>query len=91
MLWNFNDISFIPHALSTAANNRDIPILLGYDVIPERQHEILLNLNTEIPAQAEHFKRIIEIVYQDPEAKKNARAHYKTYQERDFPLKSHNL
>ena len=91
MLWSFNDISFIPHALSTAENSGDIPILLGYDTIPERQYEILLNLNAEVPTQAEHFKRIIEIVYQDPDAKKSARAHYKTYQERNFPLKSHNL
>ena len=91
MLWSFNDISFIPHALNTAANSGDIPILLGYDATPERQYEILLNLHTEIPTQAEHFKRIIEIVYQAPEVKKNARAHYKTYQERNFPLKSRNL
>ena len=91
MLWNFNDISFIPHALMMPNNSDNIPILIGHQSLPQPPYDILLNLAEELPAPLDHIKRIIEIVYQAPNAKKVSRIHYKAYQELDFPLKSHNL
>jgi len=91
MLWSFNDISFIPHALTHLEYDASMPILIGYTDPTEQSCDILLNLHLDIPSNLENVKRIIEIVYQDAEAKKIARAHYKAYQDGDFPLKSHSL
>ena len=90
MLWHFNDISFLPHRLTSAESNTETPIVIGCATAAEQNGEILLNLHPEIPANLEKFKRIIEIVYQDATIKKISRAHYKTYQSNDFPLKSYS-
>ena len=91
MLWRFNDISFIPHGLMSRNEEITLPILIGYGNDVEVTCDIILNLDREIPMTVKKFKRIIEIVYQDPEAKKIARTHYKIYQDKQFPLKSHHL
>lgn len=91
MLWSFNDISFIPHALNIADNRDNLPILIGYQSLPQPPYDILLNLAKELPTPLENIKRIIEIVYQDQAIKKTGRTHYKAYQALDFPLKSHQL
>ena len=72
MLWNFNDISFIPHALLLPNNHSEIPILIGYQALPQPPGDIRLNLAEELPTPLDNIKRIIEIVYQDPEAKKSS-------------------
>lgn len=91
MLWSFNDISFIPHSLVQQNQAEALPVLIGYDKSIEITRDMLLNLHREVPATADKFKHIIEIVYQDSETKKIARTHYKAYQDKGFQLESHHL
>lgn len=91
MLWLFDDISFIPHALANATLKQQPPVLIGDGTHQPSSTDILINLHPELPAKPEQFSRIIEIVLADDACKKISRRHYKAYQTLEFPLKSHTI
>ena len=91
MLWSFNANSFIPHGLLEKNRLVTLPILIGCDESTAIKCDVLLNLDHEIPTIIDNYKRIIEIVYQNQEAKKLARMRYKTYQDKGLSLESHHL
>jgi DNA polymerase-3 subunit chi len=91
LLWQFNDISFIPHSLVDAALEEQPPVVIGFEPATLRKADVLINCHAELPPKLELFARIIEVVSADPVIKNTARAHYKAYQALDFPLKSHNI
>jgi DNA polymerase-3 subunit chi len=91
LLWTFNDISFIPHAIVNNIIDEVPPVLIGYGEIPAVEHTILINLNADIPSDLSAFQRVIEIVTQDAEQKNQSRLHYKTYQAQDLEITSHEI
>lgn len=90
LLWQFDDISFIPHALLDTELDERPPVLLG-SAEQSQSADVLINLDTEMPSNADAYQRIIEVVYNDDNSKKTARNHYKAYQALGFPLKSHDV
>jgi DNA polymerase-3 subunit chi len=95
LLWTFNDISFVPHALCTtdlvADHASKPPILIGYEAIPENAGEILINLTMKTPENPHQFQRIIEVVPLDPICQEQARSNYKSYRALSFELFTHDL
>lgn len=91
LLWSFDDISFIPHSLSSAQDADKAPIIIGWQAPASNDAQILLNLHPDVPADANGYERILEIVTADPDCKKTCREHYKAYQAQDFPLKSRHV
>ncbi len=103
VMWSFSDSSFLAHdsliglTQSLVANiapeslvhigdhNSVTPLVL------ERQHDVLINLSSDIPMFNHHFARIAEIVEADDDAKTSARKRYKSYQGEGFQLKMHNI
>jgi len=95
VMWSFSDASFLAHEpfseLETTAlvhigdRNAVSPAIL------ERQHDVLINLSSEVPMFNHHFSRIAEIVEADDSAKAAARVRYKGYQGEGFELKMHNI
>lgn len=95
LLWTFNDISFIPHALYSADLVADHaskpPILIGYETIPENAGDILINLTMTPPETLQQFQRLIEVVPIDPVWQLQARSNYKYYRSQGFELFTHDL
>lgn len=91
MLWTFQDISFVPHEMTTSAPPADCPVLIGPEENLPPGCDVMINLSDSIPAAAEQCTRIVEIVAGNEKMKKHARDRYRTYRERQFELHSHTI
>ncbi len=87
LLWEFKDISFIPH------NTSDAPVVIGYAELhpPQVSHDILVNLAQNIPDFFNNYQRIIEIIPENPETREKGREKYRFYRENHCELHSHHL
>ncbi|MDJ0940027.1 MAG: DNA polymerase III subunit chi [Woeseiaceae bacterium] len=89
LLWTFRDGSFVPHHVLGSAE-LDSPVTIGFgDGAPSR--DLLINLCDEIPAIAESFPRVAELVTSDPESKQKSRGRFATYREQGHELDTHNV
>lgn len=91
-LWAFSSTEFVPHCFQDAPAHvlDNSPIVLT-PVLPEKAEQtILLNLGSEVPAGFEQFARILEIVSEDDDDKRQARSRWKHYAASGCQLSSHN-
>lgn len=88
LLWEFSDVSFIPHAL---APDDSVPVEIGYAHEPLQRCDYLINLSTERPVFFSRFQRMAEILDQDDEILKKGRDRYRFYQDRGYKLDYHKL
>lgn len=91
LLWVFNEQSFIPHGLAGEASPELNPILIGDIQGLTEEHDVLINLATEVPTFFSRFQRMIECVDNDEVARKASRERYRFYRDRGYPLKSHQI
>ncbi|MEQ8231783.1 MAG: DNA polymerase III subunit chi [Gammaproteobacteria bacterium] len=90
LLWQFQDTSFVPHALAQDATD-DTPVIIGTAVDDAPVHDVLLNLVADVPAAVSRFERVIESAGHDDASRSAARARYRYYQDRGFPLHTHKI
>ncbi len=93
LLWSFKEHSFIPHKLY---NDKDgekhaQPVLIGHDIEPEKNLDLLINLDNKIPDFYGRFNRVIEIVSNDKKQRDLSRQHYKFYKDRGYIINTHNI
>lgn len=88
LLWSWSDVSFMPHAL---APDSDVPILLGDEYEPMERCDYLINLSGARPDFFGRFKRMAEILDQDPDILSDGRDRYRFYQDRGYKLDYHKL
>lgn len=91
LLWTFNDISFLPHAVIESGKTPMERVVIGWQDQPPGNYEVLINLTAEIPSATERFARIVEIVAGDSRQKDQARKRYKGYREQGCELHNHTL
>lgn len=89
--------AFLPHAHFGASEAARTPVLLA---TPEGMRTrpllddtagLLVNLTDAVPECFAAFERVAEIVCSDEEMRARARAHYRFYRERGYPLDYHEL
>jgi DNA polymerase-3 subunit chi len=90
MLWKFNDISFIPHAL-VGTKDAAARVLIGHDHEPMENCGFLINLSNEIPAFFSRFERLAEILDQEEPVLLAGRKRYQFYRDRGYNLEYHQL
>lgn len=93
LLWTFKASSFIPHQLynSEEAGKQAQPILIGNDIEPEKNFDLLINLDNQIPDFFSRFNRVIEIVTNNEEQRDLSRKHYTFYKDRGYIINTHNI
>lgn len=91
LLWNFRAGSFVPHVCHPDPEAAHTPVLLGHDHEPDTHTDVLINFAQEVPLFFGRFERVVELVDQQPEWLEAARARYRFYRERGYPLESHKL
>jgi DNA polymerase-3 subunit chi len=92
LLWTYKDDSFIPHNLEGEGPEPPPAVQIGYSASPPRGfNDILLNMATTIPPFYSRFRRIIEIVGADEQAKEISRNHYREYRAQGFELHTHPM
>ena len=87
MLWAFNRASFVPHAQSVD----HMPVAISFDEEPGEHHQVLINLQAQIPTWFSRFERVIEIIYKQPDYEQAKRDNFRFYKERGYQLEFHDL
>ncbi len=92
-LWSFSSVDFVPHCLvdSPAEVLSASPVVLGMSLNGSAHHDVLLNLDAEVPAGFERFSRVIEVVGSDDQERAQSRLRWKYYQQRGYPIVRHDL
>ncbi len=92
LLWTFRDGSFVPHDLvSTVAQDRQSPVTIGSGDDDIVSRDLLINLCDHIPAFAEDFPRVAELVSSDDDCKRESRKRYAEYRDKGHTLETHNV
>lgn len=92
MLWTFRDGSFVPHDLLDArAAEHPSPISIGYDDATVEPRDLLINLCDAIPACADTFPRVAELVTSDDDCKRESRKRFVQYRDQGHTLTTHNV
>lgn len=92
LLWTFRDGSFVPHALSgvdddTAAS----PVMIGCATDGVESRDLLINLCDEIPAFADAFPRVAEVVTSDENCRILSRKRFTEYRDKGHEIQTHKL
>ncbi|CCD29244.1 DNA polymerase III, chi subunit [Candidatus Glomeribacter gigasporarum BEG34] len=85
-LWTFSALDFIPHCRAEDAHATATPIILGAHGVDASAQQILLNLGTEIPPDFVRFTRLLEVVGAEEAQLHAARARYRFYRDRGYPI-----
>ena len=91
LLWTFKDDSFIPHNLQGEGPEPSPPVQIGFAHEPRGFNYILINMADPIPPFYSRFKRIIEIIAANENAKVVGRNHYRFYRAKGGELHSHSI
>lgn len=94
MLWAMAAQDFVAHCRSDADEELVLasPVLLAVDARSSAHHEVLLNLNTEVPEGFGRFDRLVEVVGAHDEADRaEARARWRHYASRGYAITRHDL
>jgi DNA polymerase-3 subunit chi len=91
LLWTYRDDSFLPHNLYGDGPEPAPPIQIGFDVVPEKHRDILINLHSQIPEFHSQFARILELIANDAPAQETGRERFRFYRSQNFEMYTHKL
>jgi DNA polymerase-3 subunit chi len=91
LLWTWRQGGFPPHGMVGEADPATNPILIssGEDVADE--HDVLVNLGSELPGFFSRFERLLECVDHDPDVRSRCREHYSFLKSRGYPIETHQI
>jgi DNA polymerase-3 subunit chi len=78
LLWSFQATSFVPHAL---VGSDDTPVQIGHGNTMWHIDDVLINLDQHIPDNFAQFKRVLEVVVQEPGVLDSTRDHFRHYRQ----------
>ena len=92
LLWTFRDGSFVPHeCLAGGGGPPESPITIGCEGDAVEPRDLLINLCDDIPACAEGFPRVAELVTSDDDCKQLSRRRFAAYRDQGHTLETHNV
>lgn len=92
LLWTFRDTSFVPHALSQPGGDTAVaPVILGSAATPPESAEVLVNLHSDVPAFFSQFEQVIETAGDNEDTRAQARARFRFYKDRGYPIETHKV
>ena len=91
LLWTYWEQGFVPHGLIGRDDPELNPIMIGDGSGDEQHHEVLINLQTEVPVFFSRFERLIECVDHDDAIKAAGRQRFRYYREHGYPLETHRI
>jgi DNA polymerase-3 subunit chi len=89
LLWTYRPASFLPHGLH--GQQQSDTIAIGWGQEPQGHNDLLINLQLEIPGFFSRFRRVAEVVTQDPASLDALRRSWTFYKERGYQLEKHDL
>ena len=88
--WLWQGHHFLPHGLH-GADSADQAIIIGHGTDPGGHHDILVNLDREIPDHFSRFQRVVELVSGDDASRTLSREKWTFYKHRGYPVARHEL
>ena len=93
-LWTFEAQEFVPHlrvrpGQPLDAALRRTPIWLCEGAPPNPGPQVLLNLGADAQEDIGRYRRIIELVPEEPELRRRARERWRAYEAHGWPVKHH--
>ncbi len=89
LLWSFRPASFLPHALLGEEDSE--PVVIGWGQDPLHHDDLLVNLRLGVAPFFSRFRRVAEVVTQDPASLEALREAWRFYRERGYRLEKHDL
>ena len=89
LLWTFRPASFLPHALQQ--ENPQEQICIGWGQEPESHDDLLINLQQSVPPFVGRFRRVAELVNQEPHRLDALRVSWRHYKDRGYAVEEHRL
>lgn len=93
-LWTFSAVEFIAHCHAAAADPEVLaasPVVLSESARGTPHQQVLLNLGLRVPDGFERYERLIEVVTQDDDDRRQARGRWKHYADRGYAITRHDL
>jgi DNA polymerase-3 subunit chi len=87
LLWEFEAEAFLPHGIGI--NQK--PVAISAETEPGDHHQILINLQGEIPTWFSRFERVIELVQPESVHEQVKRENFRFYKERGYNLDFHDI
>jgi len=93
LLWTYREDSFLPHGLVGETDPVLTPILISADGQPDSEDQVLVNLDPrpEAPAFFSRFRRLCELLDQDPATLQAGRRRFAYYRDCGYPLQHHRV
>jgi DNA polymerase-3 subunit chi len=94
MLWSLAPQDFVAHCRDDADEDtlHASPVLLAQDPRASAHHDVLLNLNEQVPEGFARFDRLVEVVSAHDEADRGqARERWRHYASRGYAIVRHDL
>ncbi len=89
LLWTFRDGSFVPHELIGGDTNA--PVTIGFGESTGEPRDLLITLCDEIPAFANTFPRVAELVTADEDCRAKSRQRYAAYRDQGYKIETHKI
>lgn len=83
--------SFLPHGLAEAEHEDKQPVVIGHGASPGQSHDILVNLDQQVPDFFSRFKRVVELVSGNEQDRQTSRERWKYYRDRGYHVTKHEL
>lgn len=90
-LWVQPATGFVPHCRSGAALAAETPVVIGAALEDAAHHDVLLNLDGDLPPAFSRFDRLVEIVGTDEADRGPARQRFKFYRDSGYAVAAYNL
>ncbi|MEZ5615159.1 MAG: DNA polymerase III subunit chi [Rhodocyclaceae bacterium] len=90
-LWVQPATGFVPHCRIEDALAVETPVVIGGSLDDAAHHDVLVNLDGELPPAFSRFERVVEIVGTDEADRGPARARFKFYRDRGYAIAAHDL
>lgn len=87
LLWEYRPESFVPHGQTIDGQ----PVLIQHNGEMGPHDDVMLNLGSDVPNAFSRFKRLAEIVCQEPSWLDASRERYAFYKHRGYPLHTHRI
>ena len=89
-LWTAVPLDFVPHVGAGSALAVETPVVLGAadEPCPWPHADMLFNLADDLPAEADGFRMVVEIVGRDAAEVHAARLRWAAYRQRGYDLKA---
>lgn len=89
--WLWRLPGFLPHARLEDTEAQASPVVLGSGDDPGEQHDVLVNLDDDVPDFFSRFQRVVELVTGDKNERQKSRERWKFYRDRGYPVTRHEL